>query len=539
MWSASVRALSVWSRSRGLRLLIVLLLTGIAALFGAQLLAIYEHRLDYPIVDDWSYYLKAGRMPNELTLHWLFAPAVDTLHVTGKLLDWFYFRFVSHDYRSLALASFALAFGGWLVAAVCLCVAVCRRRPVILAASLLAFALPLANTPYWVAASPEQWLEPAIAYHQMLPVLGLILISLIVSSGLGMSARGPVIGIVALLTLAVSLVYSSGAVAMAVLGASLAVGSMILRRRGRGESGRLLILGVTVAAVAGAGLLGHVVATLAVHGLNPIAETRKGSPALPISASFWHFFLGLFDRAVLSTRVNSFSLARGLSVALAVLLPIPILASQLLRGRFDGEERERVLIVVGILLAVVCYAALVAYGRADFGGRYFAEMYPPEIEAGLYAHNRFFYWWISAILPLTAVAWGLAFEKLHSRRVACGAVVVLVLLALAPKGQQLDGEAFAYFDHWRYSARYARDAAELRQFIERDRRPFRVEQGAAVLGEKWARLDERRRNPRFRPADRTWMPGPNRTLYVVARESGATFPDRWGLNGEPGSFRSR
>ena len=106
------------------RLLIGLLLSGIAALFFAQLISITAHRLDYPIVDDWGYYLPSGRMPNELALEWLFAPAADTLHVTGKLLDWLYFHVVSHDYRGLALTSFVLAFGGWLVCAVLLCLIV-------------------------------------------------------------------------------------------------------------------------------------------------------------------------------------------------------------------------------------------------------------------------------------------------------------------------------------------------------------------------------------------------------------------------------
>ena len=125
----------------------------IAALFFSQLAALWTYRLDYPINDDWRYYRLGTRLPDELTLEWLFLPARDTLHISGKLADWLFFRFVAHDYHDIAATSFVLCFGGWLICALALCVVLTRRRRSMAFASLLVFALPLAAMPYWVTAS--------------------------------------------------------------------------------------------------------------------------------------------------------------------------------------------------------------------------------------------------------------------------------------------------------------------------------------------------------------------------------------------------
>ena len=92
----------------------------IGALFVSQLAALSTYRLDCPINDDWRYYTVRYGMPDELSLGWLVQSARDTVHVTGKLADWLFFRFVAHDYHHLAVASFAVCFGGWLVCALAL-----------------------------------------------------------------------------------------------------------------------------------------------------------------------------------------------------------------------------------------------------------------------------------------------------------------------------------------------------------------------------------------------------------------------------------
>ena len=80
-------------------------LAGVALLFFAQLRALARHRLDYPIEDDWRYYRAPLDLPDTLTWEWLAFPAFDTLHATGKLLDWSFLRLVSHDYHCLLYTS--------------------------------------------------------------------------------------------------------------------------------------------------------------------------------------------------------------------------------------------------------------------------------------------------------------------------------------------------------------------------------------------------------------------------------------------------
>ncbi len=64
-----------------------LALLAIGAIFIAQLAARVAHRVDSPLVDDWRYYQPRTRLPDELWFRWLFVPAVDTVHVTRKLVN--------------------------------------------------------------------------------------------------------------------------------------------------------------------------------------------------------------------------------------------------------------------------------------------------------------------------------------------------------------------------------------------------------------------------------------------------------------------
>ena len=334
---------------------------------------------------------------------------------------------------------------------------------------------------------------------------------------------------VGVLTAANALTYSSGAVAIFVFGAVVAGLSRFVLERDSTEAMSLQSLGLIVTIVSGLCLVAHVVLPIYRFGINPVIETRQFSPSLPWEANFWHFYFGLFDRAVLSTRVDTFSLLRGMGVAAAVLVPLPLLLRLLRQRRFAAGKDREVVVLLAIVSSVACYAFLVTYGRAEFGGSYFPRIYSSEGFAGHYARSRFFYWWISAILPLTAIAWGLIVGKLHSTRGADWAVAALVVLALAPKAQNRDDLQFTYSGHWDFASRYQRDALKLEKLIDRDRLPYRVEAREVQLGENWAKLSTRERNTDFFPSDRVLFPAQHRYLYVSARRSDATFVDRWQL----------
>ena len=467
---------------------------GIAALFAAQLTALLNHRLDYPLIDDWRYYRDAFAMPAELSLEWLFAPARDTLHLSGKLLDWLVLRWVRHDYAVLAAASFVLAFGGWLVAAVGACLAASRGMPGVRNAALLTFALPLAACPYFVTAGPLQKLEPAIAYHQMLPVLGLSALAWMALSRRDLSDVS--LALAVLVTFFFGLTYSSGAVALFLFGATLLLLTWL--RRGHPES-QAFALALGVSAAATISLVLHVAIPAAVHGANPVVEARTYEMTSPFEWKYWDFLFALFDRAVLSTATGTIPRLRGVTVALAVTAPFAGLAALLLRGRLDPETARRALPLLATFVAIIGYAALVSYGRADFGRRYLP---PHDLEArpSLYAHNRFFFWWITASLPGVVVAWGLFVTRVATARTARIVVWSLAVLALLPKPAADDG---SYLDHWRYAAAYREDARRVETQVERNRHNARRRQESAV-----------------------------------AAGEGATFVERWGLDvHEPGALR--
>lgn len=509
-----------------------LLLAAGVALFAAQLVSLARHRLDYPIVDDWRYYMDGYAMPPQLTLAWLLHPAADTLHVTGKLADWLFFRGVSHDYSRLAVASFGLCAGGWLLCAAWVCLRAGRGRPALVAWSLLALAVPLATVPYFAAISPQQWLEPAIAYHQMLPVPGLFLLGALGLRGRGAAARPSMLALVALLTLAFSLAYSSGALALLVFGAVLGAGSWLHRWRHGGDSGPLLGFGVTVAAVAGLCLLAHIAVPWWEVGKNPVTQTRSGSPTPPWRGLFWHFLFGLFDRAVLSTDTGRLAFFRGMGVALAVVTPPLLLAVVLWRRVMEPRAREACIVLSAIVLAVVSYAVLVSYGRAEFGSDYFPRLYPPAQRASLYAHSRFFYWWIAAVLPLTALSSGLLAENLCSRRAGTWVAAMLVIAALWPKGRDPERDT-SYFDHWSYAEHYASDATRLRKTIASFDRVENIRNVLRLRMEGWSDLPLDLRNPVYFPAALIWPQGDRREIFATAERAGATFVARWELLLDP------
>jgi hypothetical protein len=503
-------------------------LGALGALFLAQIVAIARYRLDYPIVDDWRYYNPRGGMPSTLSVEWLFAPARDTLHATGKLLDWCIFNGVSHDYNVLATLSFVLFLGGWLSASVAVCWRAVGRQPRILAMVLSVFLLGLAGAPYWVTVSPHQYLEPMIAYHQMLPMVAMAVLALLCVSNAGLRGQRAQLVCAVLVTGFFGFSYSSGGVALFLFGAAMLAASAIART---GNGGRdpfpHLVLAIT--AVAGVCLVLHVWLPFAAHDANPITESRVHELTPAWRFEFWQFLFGLHDRAVLSTALGWTSTLRGIVVLAIAALPILGLTIRLARAEFDERQRTLAIVLIGLLTAVLGYAALVSYGRAGFGDRYFAELLETSERVGLYAHSRFFYWWITASLPLALVGWWLCLEGRVTRHRMELTIAVLAIFLLVPKGQSTEGE-HGYLHHWRYSALYQRDAQEVSDLIDRDVKRIRGEYRNSKRYESWLALDSARRNPQYRRGETKIVTLPVRIpIYRNAKRQGATFVERWDL----------
>ena len=505
-----------------------LLFAVIGLLFAAQLAALVTHRLDYPINDDWRYYMQDETdryaMPAELTTAWLFAPAQDTLHVTGKALDWMLFNWFAHDWHVLAVLSFVLGVGGWLWFGTRLVLGAAGDNAAARVGGLALFIVPLAGNPYWVALSPFQWLEPAIAYHQMLPVFGLMAIaSALLRPASQISFPTLREAAVAMLTIVFGLSYSSGAVSLAAFSTTVFVLS-IRRSSGsaedpirelRSEAGLVLTCSLLCLAL-------HVLVPMAVLEFNPIASTRNFQASLPWTPEFWRFLLGMFDRAVHATAIGSFSLARGALVLAAFVVPVAALAWAVVTRKLEGTNGRSAILLVGCLVTVGSFALLVAYGRAGFGGTYVP--WYPEVGPELYARNRFFFWWLSAMVPLVGVAWALVVAQAGSQRAALVTVAVLCALALAPKPQHPESRN-SYLDYWNYPKLYAYDASVLSRMIEIDREHTLVGRRPDLDREGLTREDE------FR--ERRWIRRVGRSALVLGRNATrqkAGFVERWELD---------
>ena len=120
-------------------------------------------------------------------------------------------------------------------------------------------------------------------------------------------------------------------------------------------------------------------------------------------------------------------------------------------------------------------------------------------------HSRFFFWWITALLPMAALGWALALARIDSGRVGRVVVVLLLVLALWPKAHNPKSDT-TYLQQWDYARLYERDARVLRTFVH--------------VG-SWRGGGSRRRTRVLGFA--------HGRLYRNAAEQGATFLRRWDL----------
>ena len=272
---------------------------------------------------------------------------------------------------------------------------------------------------------------------------------------------------VSAITLFFGLSYSSGGVALFTFAAAL---WLLTRLGGRSQPWAtpaplpLLALGLTATAC----LVAHVAIPSVDLDVNPLLESRDGMKPLtaPTDPRFWRFLLGLFDRALVLTSTNPDGAWRGVLVLAFVLLPALGLTSQIFRRDLPWARHRSAIVLVALSTALLAYVLVLSYGRASFGARYFAPSESSPIElAERYAKTRFFFWWITALLPFSVLAWSQLLERFQGERAAAVGSLALALLLLLPTGWRGDAEAL---QPWRYQALYDRDAAVLSRLIQAD-----------------------------------------------------------------------
>jgi len=517
----------------------------LAWLFFAQCAALWGARLDYPIVDDWRYYAPGTHMPEGFSPSWIMAPAADTLHATGKLSDWLILRLLGHDYHRLAVASFVLAFGGWLVVSLAACFALARERTLPLFASLLVFALPLAGAPHWVTVSPDQWLEPAVAYHQMLPIVGLAALAWAFGRAGQPLRTGAEVALVSGTALFFGLSYSSGGLALFVFAVTLWLLSLLGKRTEPWATPAplpLLALNLTAAGC----LAAHVGLPILDLDINPVVEARDRTQSLtsPTDPRFWRFFLGVFDRALLPASATPNGAWRGALALALVLLPALGLTAQVRRRDLPWHRHRSAIVLVALSMALLAYVLVLSYGRASFGARYFVpSALSPEELAERYAKTRFFFWWITALLPFSVLAWGQWVERARGPRAGAAASLAIALLLLLPAtwpaATAEAGDRAAALHSWRYRTLYARDATVLGRLIQADATRDQGGLRGLIAHEAWTHTPPSLRNPYL--GIHEWRQPPFREdLYRRASALGARFVERWrllpapaGLPGEP------
>ncbi|MCU0831120.1 MAG: hypothetical protein MUC58_06340 [Rhizobiaceae bacterium] len=344
---------------------------------------------DLPIHDDWSIY--NGGEAGSFALTALFRHANDTIYPFGKLLDAIAHHVLDANGIAYQFLSMVAVLGGLMVLQWRLLNRVLDDKA-LAAACFLLTAFMLQPGTYWGVQ--------ALAYHQALPLVGLLIILDVATNARRFS---PVIVMAGLFLVGVAAGFSyiSGAFAVPVAGAAL-LGLRLVLKRGTGLPNLLPAAYASLAA----GLVTLPLQLRVVLFINAGVH-RPGTPmAFPHEWDFWVFMAGKIARAAM--------LPQGLPLLSLIIVGILVvafaaLALRLLRRtepvRDEGRDTALVL-VTSLTAALVIYLMLVSAGRTNFR--------PPN-ENGILqvfqsGFGRFHFFWVTVLLP-----WVLALGLLWAR----------------------------------------------------------------------------------------------------------------------------
>jgi hypothetical protein len=287
-----------------------------------------------------------------------------------------------------------------------------RIKPSAVPYAILLISLALVAQSYW--------LQPAIAYHQFLPLLFGTAILLLLDASRRELWRSAAVGILASLA---GLAYISGAALILIMGSAY----VVLNRREliRDRELRSHLPGLTVLAAGIATMAAQLYLVTRFQG-SLLASSSVSHSAYPWNPRFWAFYLGEIGRSI--------GLTEGpvlLFIAIGVaLLATPVVVWFTVRRR-DQPVTPAVgtpLLFASILPPVYC--AFVAFGRATN----LPESEP--LSAVLqYGAARFHFWWAAAMIPLLWLGWHAATQRIPPdlQRAGVAILVVVTMLLAVPK----------------------------------------------------------------------------------------------------------
>lgn len=384
-------------------------------LYGVFLLYLWRTAPRFPYWDDWRYLrdvTESGRLP--VSPSWLFEASNDTVWVTGRLLDASILNATNFNFFALQMFG-ALLLGVFLVLAVMLVRRVASRvapGATPYATLLIGFAL----------MAQSYWIQPAIAYHQFLPLLCAVGILLLLAGESHVWWRTLA---AALLATAAGLAYISGAVMLVVLGAAyMAVWWRDLRssREWRRHAPAISVLAIGLATS-----LVQLLLVMRAQG-SLLDGTSASETVFPWDPAFWAFYLGVAGRSVgLQAAPLPVLLAIAGVIAVAPVVVWFALSDRRATSHPVGRY-ERFVLVFGAALVPI-YFALVSAGRAGLAP---SQSFRVVLD---YGGARFHFFWGSALLALVWLGWYTAMSSAAPayKRSALVALVVVTGLIAVPK----------------------------------------------------------------------------------------------------------
>ncbi|MDJ0923759.1 MAG: hypothetical protein QNJ77_04280 [Acidimicrobiia bacterium] len=381
----------------------------VAWLYAVFVFYVFKFASRLPFWDDWRYLREVdetGQIP--ISLEIVLKPFNDTVAATGRTIDTIVLNATGFNFLALQLVGVAL-FGVYVALVVILVRAIARNiapGTTPYAILLVAFALP----------AMSYWLEPAIAYHQFLPLL--------FGVGILLTLRGrtrPVLrsaGVVTMGLLA-GFSYISGAVMLVAM--AIAYALTFWRRPFDVADAKRHAPGVALVAVALFTIASQLYLINRFQG-SLAASSSVAASKYPWEPEFWAFYLGVAGRAV-GLRSGPV-LAHALIVAGLVLAPlVGLLLVRSRRGADSADVDGFALLFASILVPL--YVAAVSFGRAGMlGDLPFGEL----VAAG---GARFHYWWVAALVPLVWLTWVAFLRDRADRSERQLALILLVVMTIA------------------------------------------------------------------------------------------------------------
>lgn len=335
--------------------------------------------IDLPFLDDWRDY-ESGTL-GSLNYDYLFQSTNDTLYPVGKILDSLAYRIIGgnglvYQFISMVVVLGLLLFLQWKLLSL-----VTKNRLMVASAFSLTILMVQPDT-YWGLQN--------LAYHQALPLIGILLsIYIVINNKMKSRFMVPILFVIGLFS---GLSYTSGAFSILTLGAVFIFFSFFINKN---ESRSLLIGGMSLL------ISGFITATAQ---LWVIVMTQKGVHtgimALPIESSFWLYILGKVGRSVmLPFYAPLLSFALTIFIVLIVFFLVIYSFKIIFSNKTLQVDNIKVAyIFIPLLSVILVYLCLVAAGRAN--------LYPENytfLQIFIYGFPRFHFYWVTLLWPWVAI----------------------------------------------------------------------------------------------------------------------------------------